>query len=72
MGKLNQNRKGMFQRVHVEKLIEEVEAHAAAGGAVDRQRHVEPFRRFINRIKVSVAVAFVQPGNGRQQAGDQP
>src|SRR5688572_27898957 len=50
----------MFQRMDVEKLVKEIEAHAAARRAMDGQRHVELFSGLVDRIEIAVAVAFVQ------------
>ena len=50
----------MLQRMDVEKLVEEIEAHAAAGRAVNSERHVESLRCFVDRIEIGVTVALVQ------------
>ena len=63
---LNQDRKRMFERVNVEKLVEKIKAHTAAGRAVNRQRDIEPFGRFVNRIEIRVSIALLQPSDRGQ------
>src|SRR5687768_18280463 len=61
----------MLQGVDVEKLVEEVEAHAAARRAVDGQRHIESLGRLVDGVEIDVAIALVQARDRGQQAGNQ-
>src|SRR5207344_2433315 len=52
----------MLKRVNHRHGLQEVEAEAAAHGTVNGQRDIESLRFFVDRMKILVAVAFVQHG----------
>ncbi len=62
----------MLERVHVEKLVKEIEAHAPTRCPVNRQGHIELLCFLVDRIEVGVSVAFVQHRDCREEACHQP
>ena len=69
-GKLDHLRDRMLERMDHRHGLKKVEAQAATDGAMHRQRHIQLLRFFVDRVKVRVAVAFVEHRDRGQKAGD--